>query len=324
MRRLILPGLVLAAFAYAAAAPARAEEGTDAARRLYEAGTRDFEAGRFREAAAAYERAYQAQPLPAFVYNAASAYDKAGAAPEAIAGYKRYVGLPGHDVKDEPVVKARIEVLEKMLLPPPPVAPKRTSFPYVDPTTKHSFPTYTNLGGRDFTLLGAGAPTKAYAVALYVEDEAARAAFPKLVAQAGGADHASLFRNDQAAQFVVLGDFSKHAIFYFDKPVAATKLREMYKEALAYDLGPNATPELRRDVEAFLALFDRDMKAGEELHLHTDPDGDIFVRVGRGFTRTGPHNARVVHDLWDAWLGAKPIAADLKQRLLERIDSLGR
>jgi hypothetical protein len=300
---------------------ARADE--EAARRFADAGVRDFEAGRFREAAVDYERAYQAQSLPAFVYNSASAYDKAGAHEEAIAAYKRYLGLAGHDAKDDAAVRARLDVLERALTPPAPVAPKRTAYPYVDATTKHSFPTFTNFGGKDFALLGAGAPSKGWALALYVEDEAARAAFPRLIGQAGGADHASLFRNDQAAQFVVLGDFSKHVVFYFDKPMPASKLRDLYRDALAYDLGPAATPELHRDVTAFLALFDRDLKAGDELHLHTDPDGEIFVRVGRGFARTGPRNPRVVHDLWDAWLGAKPIASDLKQRLLERIDSLG-
>lgn len=319
MRRLILPLLLLATLAHADAA-------TDAGKKFYEAGTKAFEAGRFREAATEYERAFAAQPLPAFIYDVASAYDKAGASDEALAAYRRYLALPGHDVKDEPAVRARVEVLEKAK-PAPAVAspaPKRAVFPYVEPVTRHSFPTSMNIGDKDYALLGAGSMAKTYAMALYVEDEPARTQFVRLAAQAGGTDHASLFRNDQAPQFVVLGDFGKHAVFYFDKAMTVQKLRELYRDALAEDTRASATPELRRDAEAFLALFDRDMKPGDELHLHSDADGEIFVHVGKGFTRTGPRNQRIVHDLWTAWLGPKPIANDLKSHLLDRMDSLAR
>ena len=322
MRRLIWPLLLVASLAHA-------DDAAVAAKRFYDAGTKAFEAGRFREAAAEYERAFAAQPLPAFTYDVASAYDKAGASDEALAAYRRYLSLPAHDVKDEPAVRARIEVLERAkVVPAPapvaPVAPKRAVFPYVEPVTRHSFPTSMNIGDKDYALLGAGNMSKIYSMALYVEDEPARAQFARLVAQAGGTDHASLFRNDQAPQFIVLGDFGKHAVFFFEKAMTVAKLRDIYRDALADDTKSSATPELRRDAEAFLALFDRDMKPGDELHLHTDADGEIFVHVGSGFTRTGPRNQRIVHDLWTAWLGPKPVTNELKSRLLDRMDSLAR
>jgi tetratricopeptide (TPR) repeat protein len=318
MRALMLSLLLVATVA-------RGDDLIDASKRFYEAGTKAFEAGRFREAATEYERAYAAQPLPAFTYDVASAYDKAGALDEALAAYRRYVTQPGHDVKDEPAVKARIAVLEKTRVEPVPApSPKRAVFPYVEPISRHSFPTNMTIGDKDYALLGAGSLSRMYAMALYVEDAAAHAQFPRLVAQAGGTDHTSLFRNDQAAQFVVLGDFGKHALFHFDKAVPAAKLRDLYRDALADDTRAGATPELRRDAEAFLALFDRDMKPGDELHLHSDADGEIFVHVGSGFTRTGPRSQRIVHDLWEGWLGPKPISSELKSRLLDRMDSLAR
>lgn len=328
--RALRPCLWMVASMFASTAwAAQDDPAGDAARRFYDLGTQAFEAGHFRAAAMEYEHAYAAQPLPAFLYDVASAYDKAGALAEALAAYRRYIALPGHDVKDEPSLRARIEVLERTQAEPPaavatPAAPKRAVFPYVEPVTRHSFSTSLPIGDRDYALLGAGSLAKMYAMALYVEDEPARTQFARLVAQAGGSDRASLFRNDQAPQFVVLGDFGKHAIFHFEKPVAAGKLRDLYRDALAEDTRATATPELRRDAEAFLALFDRDMKPGDELHLHTDADGEIFVHVGKGFTRTGPRNPRIVHDLWTAWLGPKPIASDLKSHLLDRIDSLTR
>ncbi len=320
MRRLILPLLLVATLAHA-------DDAADAAKRFYDAGTKAFEAGHFREAATDYERAFAAQPLPAFTYDIASAYDKAGASDEALAAYRRYLALPAHDAKDEPAVRARIEVLERARAAPTPAAPpppKRAVFPYVEPVTRHSFPTSMNIGDKEYALLGAGNMAKIYSMALYVEDEPARSQFARLVAQAGGTDHASLFRNDQAPQFIVLGDFGKHAVFYFEKAMTVAKLRDIYRDALADDTKSSATPELRRDAEAFLALFDRDMKPGDELHLHTDADGEIFVHVGKGFTRTGPKNQRIVHDLWTAWLGPKPVTTELKSRLLDRMDSLAR
>ena len=304
------------------------EADSEVSKRFYEAGTQAFEAGHFREAAAQYERAFTAEPLPAFYYDVASAYDKAGALDEALVAYRRYLTLPTHDVKDDPAVRARIDVIERSLAPKPVVAappkPKRPVFPYVEPVTRHMFTTAMDIGDVGYALLGAGSMSRSYAMALYVDDEAARAQFVRLAAQAGGADHASLFRNDQAAQFVVLGEFGKHAIFHFEKPMSVAKLRELYRDALAEDTRATATPELRRDAEAFLALFDRDMQPGDELHLHTDADGEIFVHVGKGFTRTGPKNQRIVHDLWTAWLGPKPVTTELKSRLLDRMDSLAR
>src|SRR5262249_48715203 len=155
----------------------RADEATDAARRFADAGVRNFEAGRFREAAADYERAYQARPLAAFVYNVATAYDKAGANAAAVDAYQRYLRLPGHHAADDAAVRARVAVLDRDKPAVVAPAPQRPAFPYIEPVTRHTFATYTILGERGFSLLGAGSMSKTYAVALYVEDDVARAAF---------------------------------------------------------------------------------------------------------------------------------------------------
>lgn len=313
--------------AAALASPVRADESADA-KKLFEGGNRLFEQGHFRDAAVEYGRAYQAQPLPDFVFNAASAYDKGGAREEAIAAYRRYLGLPQHDGKDDPSIKARIEVLERELAMLMQSAPKHTPLPFVEASTRHAFPTWTSIGGKDYLLVGAGARTvfgiKVYGMALYVEDEGARMAFPKLVARAGGADVPTLSRADQAQQFLMLGEFGKHALLHFERAVPAAKLRDAYRDTLSDDVGAKATAELRRDTEAFIALFDRDVKAGGEIHIHTDGDGMIFVRIEGGMTRTGPKNPRLAHDIWASWLGTSPVSSDLKQRLVERIDALGR
>ena len=52
-------------------------------------------------------------------------------------------------------------------------------------------------------------------------------------------------------------------------------------------------------------------------------DGQITVEAA-GQKRAGPKNVRLARDVWDIWLGLKPISADLKKSLLDRIDTLGR
>ena len=298
------------------------------AKRFFDAGNRLFLQGRFNDAALEYDHAYQAQPLPDFLYNTAVSYDKAGAREEALAAYQRYVALPQRDNREDAATQARMEVLKKELAMLAQSTPKHTPFPYIEAITRRPFPTYLSLGGRDYVLIGAGARTaftgKIYGMGLYVEDEPARAAFPRLVGQAGGADVATLTHDELAYQFLQLGDFGKHAVLHFERPLTAARLRDSFREALADDLGPTATAELKRDAEAFLALFDRDLKLGDDLNLHTDTDGSIFVRVGPGFPRTGPVNQRLAHDVWSAWLGRKPMSPELKQHLVERIDALGR
>ena len=53
------------------------------------------------------------------------------------------------------------------------------------------------------------------------------------------------------------------------------------------------------------------------------PDGLTIVEA-HGQKKVGPTNARLAHDIWDIWLGQKPISADLKKGMLDRIDTLGR
>jgi tetratricopeptide (TPR) repeat protein len=302
-----------------------------AARRFFETGQLLYQRGRFVEAATEFERAYGEEPLPAFVYNAAQAYDKAGDGPHAIATYKQYLGFPA-SAADAELVRARIAVLEKAAAPPPPpavvvVAPKHTPLPYVEPVTGHAFPTYMMADGKEFVLVGVGTRKvlgfKVYAMALYIEDEAARRGFPKLAGEAGGADSQTLLRSGLVPSFIIQGDFAKHAILWFARSVTAAKQRESYRDALGDDVGGKAAPEVRAAGEQFLALFDRDVKEGEEMAIHTNPDGKIGIDLG-GKMKWGPTNLRIAHDIWDIWLGQKPINEDLKQALISRVDTLGR
>jgi tetratricopeptide (TPR) repeat protein len=332
--------MLLGAGTTALAAPGKAppgkaadDEKTAAAKRFYDTGTLLFDRGEFADAAREFERAYGEQPLPAFLYNIASAYDKAGERKKAVDAYRRYVQtMP--ESNDVAAARTRADVLDrelkeleaakaasqpqKRVLPPP--------LPFVEPVTHYTYQTLVTLDGVPYTLIGAGARKvfgfKVYAMGLYLEDEPARRGFPDLAARAGGSDHDSLARGDLAHQFVVLGGFGKAALLHFVRNVSAKETRDAYRDALGDDANGKASPDLKRDSEAFLALFD-DLKDGDDCWIRTLANGQIIVEA-HGKRHVGPTNQRLAHDIWDIWLGQKPISADLKKGMLDRVDTLGR
>lgn len=335
MRRLLVIAMLLgAAGARAAPKPSPAgDEKGGAARRFYETGMLHYERGEFLDAAREFERAFGEQASPALLYNIGSAYDKAGERRKAVAAYRKYVDtMP--ESKDVAAARARADILDRELKELEAARSARTSeprslppsLPFVEPTTRYAFETVVTVDGRPYILVGAGARKvygfKVYAMGLYVEDEPARRAFPRLAQQAGGSDHASLVRSELAYQFVVLGEFGKLARLHFTRNVSAKETRDAYREALGEAASTKAPPELKRAAEAFLALFD-DIKEGEDIIIRTTTEGQIVVEA-HGQKRVGPTNLRLTHDIWDIWLGARPISGDLKKSIVDRIDTLGR
>ena len=334
MRMAVLTAVLLVA-TVATAAPRPDDEKTAAAKRFYETGSLLFDRGEFLDAAKEFERAYKEQPRPELLYNIASAYDKAGERKRAVDSYRRYVASMPNSA-DVAAARSRADVLDREQKELEAAKAGRTGdqprraiappLPFVEPLTKYTYQTWINIDGAPYTLIGAGARKvygfKVYAMGLYLEDEPARRGFPALAARAGGSDHDSLARGDLAHQFVVLGDFGKVALLHFVRNVSGKDTREAYREALGDDVGKNASPDIKRDAESFLALFD-DIKDGEDLTIRTTSQGQIIVEA-HGQKRVGPTNARLAHDIWDIWLGQKPISADLKKGMLDRIDTLGR
>ena len=301
----------------------------EAARQFYDTGKLLHDRGKFKEAAAEFERAYGEEPLPAFVYNAAQSWDEAGDHAHAIASYKRYLGFK-ESASEAPQIKARLEVLEKESAASAPMAaPRHTALPYKEPITGHVFQTFLTYDNKEYVLVGVGTRKvlgfKVYAMAMYIEDEAGRKGFPKLAGEAGGADQKTLLASNLVPSFIIQGDFAKHAILWFARPVTAAKQRDSYSEALAEDLSPKASPDVKKAASEFVALFDRDVKEGDEMVIHTESDGRVGVKIGAGpMKMTAIASLRVVHQIWDIWLGAKPISDDLKTMLMDRIDTLSR
>ena len=326
---LALPQLAGAAPASAAAKPVdKDRQHKEQAKQLFNEGTVLYDLRKFEQAIESFEKAYKAYPNAAFLFNLAQAHRMAGNNADAIGFYNNYLRrVP--DAPNAADVKKFIAELEAAKQAPaasPALPPPPPPQPYLEPRSKHAFLSRLSRFGTSYALTGTSFRSSIgftlYGVGMYVEEEPARRAYPKLVEKAGGSDLTLLRARDLAQNFVILGEFGKLGLMYFVRDVAADKIREGYRGGLKDNLKPGAAPQLRQQTEAFLALFDRDMKAGEELGVGTTADGKIFVAVGAS-RKDGPQSPTLAIDLWNLWLGPQPLSKELKQGLVEHIQGLG-
>ncbi|MCS6915337.1 MAG: chalcone isomerase family protein [Myxococcales bacterium] len=196
-----------------------------------------------------------------------------------------------------------------------------------EPSSGRRFQTTLTYEGKTYRLLGVGLRKKfvikVYAMGLYVEEGGARQAFPSLVSKAGGPERDKLLEGDRAQTFVSWGRFSKLGVLQFLRDVDKDKIQGAYRESLEAALSDKAPPELRRDAEAFVALFDRDVREGQQMRIHTDEEGKITVEVA-GQKKEGPKNPQLCRAIWDIWLGPKPISKEMRRSLVDRIDQFAR
>lgn len=192
--------------------------------------------------------------------------------------------------------------------------------PAAEPPAAAFAETRTTADGRTLALTGT-AKTRDAEIALYIDELDARRAFPALVARAGGRSRARLLASDHAQSFVVWGHFTKLAVIRFVRPVTAEAVRELWKAGLEGELDKDkASPELKKLGEDVLNLFNKELKAGDEVVLRTDSEGRIELDVA-GEKRLGPASPKLARAFWSVWLGSK---AELRKPLVERVDLLGR
>lgn len=304
------------------------EELKQKVKRLFEDGMVQYDLRRFDAAIALFEKAFETRPDPVFLYNIAQAHRMAGRPADAAAFYRNYL-RKAPDAANSADVKVLIAQLDKEAggkptTAPPPVA--EPAVPYLEPKSKQSFLTRITVENKPYALIGVGYRSymafSVYGMALYVDDVAARRAFPKLVAQAGGSELQQLRARDLAQNFVVLGDFGKAAVIRFTRKLSAKQIADSYRDLLKDNLKATTAPALRQATEQFLALFNRDVVAGDEMTIATTVDGLISVTTA-GSRGEGPRDATLCIDLWNMWLGSKPLSVDMKQTLVERIAVLG-
>lgn len=318
----------LAGTAPTAAKPDKDRQRKEQAKQLFNEGTVLYDLRKFEQAIESFEKAYKAYPNAAFLFNLAQAHRMAGNHADAIGFYNNYLRRVPDAPNADDVKKliAELEAARKAPAATPALPPPPPPQPYVEPRSKHPFLSRLTRFGTSYALTGtsfrSSLGSTLYGIGMYVEEEPARRAYPKLVEKAGGADLALLRARDLAPNFVVLGEFGKLGLLYFVRDFPADKLRDAYRAGLKDNLKPGAAPQLRQQTEAFLALFDRDMKAGEELGIGTTADGKIFVAAGAS-RKEGPQSPTLAIDLWNLWLGPQPLSKELKQGLVEHIQGLG-
>ena len=338
MRMLLVVATVLALVGRRRAAPPTTRR-PPAAKRFYETGTLLYDRGEFLDAAKEFERAYREQPKPALLYNIASSYDKGGDRVHAVENYRKYVAtMPGApDVGVGQGARRRARARGEGAggrqgggvgasgrraarnLPPP--------LPFVEPVTKYTYSTWIKVDGVPYTLIGAGARKvygfKVYAMGLYLEDAPARKEFPALAAQRGrqrprfagarrsGASvrRARRLRQVGAAALRALGQRQGHA------RRLSRSARRRRRHATRRPTS-SATP--RRSSPCSTTS-----RTARISTIRTTGAGQVIVEA-HGQKKLGPTNARLAHDIWDIWLGQKPISSDLKKGMLDRIDTLGR
>ncbi len=196
-----------------------------------------------------------------------------------------------------------------------------------EPATGHRFATSLTYHGKPYTLVGVALRKKfiikVYAMGLYVEQAAGHQAFPSLVEKAGGRDRAKLLSGDRAQTFVSWGHFGKLGVLHFVRDVDKDKIQEAYREGLKGALSDKAPADLSRDAQAFVALFDKDMKDGQEIRIHTEESGKITLEIAEK-SKEGPQNPLLCRALWDIWLGQKTLSKDMQRGLVDRIDELAK
>lgn len=196
-----------------------------------------------------------------------------------------------------------------------------------EPSSGVGFDSQRTVDGKAYTLVGVGIRKKfgfkVYAMGLYVENVDGKRAFPSLAEKAGGTSHEQLVANDRAQGFIIWGAFGKVGVMHFVRDVGSDKVRESFEEALGDELSDKAPADVRDATNNFLKMVDRDLKNGDELVLHTSPDGKIDLSIG-GQQKGSVQNVKLARALWSVWLGGKPVTKDLKDALVNRIGELGK
>ncbi|PSM31883.1 chalcone isomerase family protein [Haliangium sp. UPWRP_2] len=304
------------------------EELKQKVKKLFEDGMVQYDLRRFDVAITLFEKAFETRPDPVFLYNIAQAHRMAGRPAEAAAFYRNFL-RKAPDAPNAADVKGWIAQLDKEAggkqanIVPPPVDPP---VPYLEPKSKQSFLSRITVDGKSYFLTGVGHRSymgfSVYGMGLYVDDSLARRAFPKLVAQAGGSELQQLRARDLAQSFVVLGEFGKAAVIRFSRKLSAKQIADSYRDLLKENLKDSAAPALRQSTQQFLALFNRDVATNDEMMISTSGDGLISVTTN-SVRVDGPRDPTLCIDLWNMWLGGKPLSPDMKQTLVERIALLG-
>ncbi|NCQ35437.1 hypothetical protein GW813_10300 [bacterium] len=196
-----------------------------AARLLYEAGTRAYDAGHFEEALMRYQNAYQLSQRPALLYNLAVCFDRLDRKAEAADAYARFLDAVPSSPRAA-IVRSRIEVLRTSLAREAANADGRHASPLdTDATTDTPADTAVESGDQQSDTGSAPAA---------VEPRASRSLAGPIVAfSVGGAGLVTF----AVAAIVTSGRYGDAKTHCNAGACAAAELNDVNRSALIADLG---------------------------------------------------------------------------------------
>lgn len=150
-----------------------------------------------------------------------------------------------------------------------------------------------NSNGKDLSLKATGVATrkklivKVYSIASYLQEGT------------------PLQGNDKANALLNAGG-AKQLTLKWARDVPLSKVQEAYHEGLKKNIPQNLQKELAPQVENYIALFNRDVRQGDEHVLRWFPEGyvDIFINGNQVGKIGNPQFARA---LWSIWLGTQSV-----------------
>jgi hypothetical protein len=157
---------------------------------------------------------------------------------------------------------------------------------------------------------------KVYAIAHWIDAEGAAAALSQWRGQSGEA-----LADDQAFYDALCGaDVEKRLKLVFVRNVKAKQVREGFEESLVI-----AMPQLSREAQDFLALFQSNVKKGQSIEIRSLPGGIIEAsQDGKKLGRLEP-DLQLATDIWKMYFQKKLVDNHLeavKPRLISRISSI--
>jgi hypothetical protein len=183
--------------------------------------------------------------------------------------------------------------------------------PVVEPRSGVAFDAERVVDGHVFELAGTGLRRKwgfkVYAMAAYVERGGlARAR------QAGVAP-------SDPRTLMIQGRFARYAIIHFLRDASRDQIRDELSDGLTDALSDRSPPTLREAARRFLALFDRDVKKGQQITFYAAEDGRFWVDVA-GQKQKGPDGEpHLLPAILGIWLGPHAVSDDVRATLVARL-----
>jgi len=201
-----------------------------------------------------------------------------------------------------------------------------------EPETGRRFAAERTLDGKPHVCIGVGVREflvfDVYAAAFYVERDRGRKAFAGFLKRhgqrfraSGGYDYSKIYKSIKLYDWVMWGRFNRVMDTVFVREVAGKKAADNFRKVLQTNLGNLSAPDVKKDVDRFLATANKDFKKGTRMVVHFAANGSMRVTFSDRPSMTCK-NPKVARAMLGSWFGRKPISKSLRQSLARWIRQL--